>query len=171
MRSLELCSGTAAISNQLAIMGWKVFTLDLNKRWRADFICDVRGFTWKGEKLDLIWAAPPCREFSQTPWSNVLKPDMSILEGCLKVIRDAAPKFWVIENVRGAVKWFTPYLGYPRWINHPWYLWGDFPNIEYLKLQANKHTDIIRTSWKRARTPYKLAWAIGYHIEHDLPLL
>lgn len=84
-----------------------------------------------------IIANPPCIEFS-TARSNgkARNPDdgMFLVEHCLRIIEEAQPKFWVIENpARGVLK---DYLGEPVYKYEPWWygspwtkqtaLWGCF---------------------------------------------
>lgn len=93
-----------------------------------------------------IIANPPCTEFS-TARSNgkARKPKDGIflVEHCIRIIEEAKPKFWVIENpARGVLK---DYLGEPNFKYQPWEygspwtkhtgLWGEFniPDKKYTK--------------------------------------
>jgi len=101
---------------------------------------------WKIERalerteLDLVWASPPCREFSRaynapqavaeregsdyTPTNGLIAVERA------KAIIDALkPKYWVIENVAGSRKWLEPILGPPTQVIGPYVLWGNFPRI------------------------------------------
>lgn len=84
-----------------------------------------------------IIANPVCLEFS-TARSNgkARNPDagMAIVKECQRIIAEANPTFWVIENpARGRLK---DYLGEPRYKYEPWWygspwskqtaLWGNF---------------------------------------------
>ena len=55
---------------------------------------------------------------------------------CLRLIDQIRPRYWVIENVKGAVFWFKPHLGRPRYVCNPYYLWGFFPDIEHIRVKA-----------------------------------
>ena len=91
------------------------------------------------KNIDLIWASPPCLEFSNAyhaPKPRALRegktfvPDLSLLKNTLKIIDELNPKYWVIENVAGASKIFTETIGMkPRQIISPYFLWGNFPHI------------------------------------------
>lgn len=93
-----------------------------------------------------IIANPVCVEFS-TARSNgkARNPDegMKLVKECLRIIEQAQPKFWVIENpARGVL---SKYLGKPRFKYQPWHygspwtketaLWGKFfiPPQKYTK--------------------------------------
>jgi site-specific DNA-cytosine methylase len=87
--------------------------------------------------VDLIWASPPCRDFSRAfsaPGPVALRegrdfePDMTLVKAAKRIIDELQPKYWVIENVRGAIPHFEELLGKPRQIIHDrWILWGNFP--------------------------------------------
>ena len=92
-------------------------------------------------KIDLIWASPPCREFSsgysspKSTWCREhgiesYEPDMSLLEAAMEIIEKVKPKYWVIENVVGSIRYFAEYLGEPRQIIGPYVLWGNFPILD-----------------------------------------
>tara|TARA_R110001592_G_scaffold326587_1_gene607448 strand:- start:901 stop:1509 length:609 start_codon:yes stop_codon:yes gene_type:complete len=92
-------------------------------------------------KIDLIWASPPCREFSggfnspKSIWSREnglesYKPNMDLLLAAIEIIEKVKPKYWIIENVVGSIRYFEEYLGEPRQIIGPYVLWGNFPILD-----------------------------------------
>ena len=93
------------------------------------------------QKIDLIWASPPCREFSsgysspKSIWCREhgiesYKPNMDLLLAAIEIIEKVKPKYWVIENVVGSIRYFEEYLGEPRQIIGPYVLWGNFPMLD-----------------------------------------
>jgi len=84
-----------------------------------------------------VIANPPCTEFStaRSDGKARLNDDgMFLVNHCLRIIKEANPKFWVIENpATGRLKDF---LGKPKFVYQPWQfgspwtkataLWGDF---------------------------------------------
>lgn len=84
-----------------------------------------------------IIANPVCTEFSTANGfhkENDLEKGMFLVNHCLRIIKEASPKFWAIENpANGKLKEF---LGKPNLIYQPWEygspwtkktaLWGDF---------------------------------------------
>jgi len=92
-----------------------------------------------------IIANPPCTEFSTARSDGRAREGeegMWLVNECLRVIREAQPKWWVIENpARGTLK---NYLGEPRYKYEPWHygspwtkqtaLWGNFniPQKQYV---------------------------------------
>lgn len=97
------------------------------------------------ENVHGIIANPVCTEFSTARKNGKARnPDegMFLVEHCLRIIEEAKPKWWVIENpARGVLK---NYIGEPTYKYEPWWygsawtkqtaLWGEFnipPRIYY----------------------------------------
>jgi hypothetical protein len=90
---------------------------------------------------------------------------MELVEAAYRVIQEAAPRFWAIENTRGAVKWFRPLLGPPAWVSNPIFLWGNFPPLP--KLRLNMRKEKMSSTWaaERAKIPYEVSLALAISIE------
>ena len=137
-----------------------------------------------GEKMtiDCIWASPPCREFSggyNSPKSKASRelggldsyePDMSLLERALIIIDIVKPKYWIIENVKGSIKYFEQYLGKPRQIIGPYVLWGNFPYLDVdqstIKTKASK--DVHSGNPLRANIKAKVDIAISQALKNAI---
>ena len=162
---LDLCCGLKGASAAMQDRAWRVITLDIDPCFNPDIVADVRTWSWRGDKPDLIWASPPCDEFSREfmPWSRIgKKPDLSIVEGCKRIIGESNPRYWIIENTRGAVL----YLGKPAAVLYPYYLWGFFPVLPDCKPNF-PHKELLSSTMaaERARIPYKLSALIADAIE------
>jgi len=144
---LDLYAGLGGASEAfMNCPGWNVLRVDNNPLLSGVpniVIMDINNFTPIGhsEKIELIWASPPCTDFSggfSSPKSKASRtiglqnynPDMSLLEKAIEMIDIMKPKYWVIENVAGSIRYFEPYLGEPRQIIGPYVLWGNFPMID-----------------------------------------
>lgn len=128
----------------------------------------------------LMWFSPPCREFSNgfnAPRPKARRdgkefhPDLSIMLACKSIIDMVSPKYWVIENVRGACKDFEPYLGKPKMVVNGYVLWGNFPRFDIdassLPTKADEDvwsSDPLRAN-KKAKIPYDLADRLRIAIE------
>lgn len=121
--------------------------------------------------IDLMIFGPPCLEFSQAYSAPSVRqrregiipfPDLSLLERCVRMIEREKPRFWVIENVVGAIRYFQPYLGKPSQIVGPFVLWGNFPMIHTDLSGFSKYehdpgpTDPLRAN-HRAKWPMSLS--------------
>lgn len=128
MNVLDLFAGLGGWSRSFKEHGHQVETLDIGEHFNPTYCTSIVG--WHPTKqYDVILASPPCTEFSKAgmPWFQGINPDMTLLNETLRVIAEAKPKYWVIENVRGAVPFFTPILGKPKARFGSRYLWGEFP--------------------------------------------
>jgi len=164
--ALDLFCGTAGAT--AAFRGdpdWKVIGVDNDRRRAADVVADVR--TWRPPGLstvDFIWASPPCTEFSTMPPGRLeRRPSLELVFATLEIVRDLRPKFWIMENVRGAI----PFLGAPLQKLGPFCLWGYFPRIDE-PLSVRDHRKMVRdrpTAVARAAIPYDLSAAVHQAVE------
>jgi len=169
---LDLFSGLGGASAAMKDRDWQVMTVDIDPAFSPDVVADIKDYMrFAGLSFDLVWASPPCDEFSREymPWCKTgIDPSMKLIEAIVRVIEQANPRFWIIENTRGAVKWFEPLLGPPAWISFPIYLWGIFPPLEKMKLRMRKEKLSSTQAAERAKIPYKLSLAVALSIEGAL---
>ena len=138
--------------------------------------------------LELVWASPPCREFSDgfnSPVSKMRRneegfedfiPDLELLEKTLGLIEFLKPRYWVIENVIGAIKYFKPLVGAPTQIIGSQVLWGNFPYIHIPpgfkenKFDKDKGSSNPLRSNYRAIIPYEISAGLKKTIEEQRQL-
>ena len=127
---------------------WDVVRIESNiellgevpQTWFADITKIVEDGRWLSIKrpVELLWGSPPCRDFSQAYSAPAptakregreFEPDMSLLEAWLDLRDKLQPRYWVLENVVGAIKHFRPYVGEPSQIIGPFVLWSNIPEI------------------------------------------
>ena len=175
MLMLDLCCGLKGASAAMRDRGWQVVTLDIDPRFDPDIVADVREWSWQGEQPDLIWLSDPCTEFSREfmPWCKTGKaPDLSIVHGGLRAIQAAQPRYWARENVRGSASWVRPFLGEPREIHGPFFLWGNFPPIGRPRLNIRKKESMSSSrASERAKIPYAISEALAVAVESQMVLL
>lgn len=145
--------------------------MDNDPRFCCDVTADLRDWTWDGPRPDLIWLSDPCTEFAREsmPWSRTgAAPDLSIFFAGLRVIREARPRYWIRENVRGSVRFVRPYVGAPREIHFPFFLWGDFPALGTpLRRMKPKESYAGRQQAERAKIPAALSLAVAVAVEQQ----
>ena len=136
-------------------------------------------------KPDLIWASPTCTEFSEAYSApgpvarrNGLdfEPDMTLVFACQDLIDHIQPQYWVIENVKGAIKYFTPHLGEFSQRISAFYLWGLFPTIfmpdgwRHSKNDGDVHSGNPLRRNLRALVPWELSKAFYQAISEQTTL-
>ena len=105
MKILELFKGTGSFSKIAKKRGHQVFTVDIDKKFNPDLIKDIMELTVKdilslfGEP-DIIWASPPCTEYSHAKRRGVRKIEEAnkIVMKTIELIKQLEPKFWIMEN-------------------------------------------------------------------------
>jgi len=147
-RILDLYSGFGGASEAFVqAEGWEVVRIEnepLLEGVPSTHIMDARDFLDSDlvGYYDVIWASPPCLEFSRAflaPAPTAKRegreftPDLSLVECAKSVIACLEPKWWVIENVHGALNPLRPILGSPAAILGPFVLWGRIPPLNLSK--------------------------------------
>jgi len=175
MLMLDLFAGLGGASQAMRERGWDVVTVEINPEFQPDIVADLCTWSWDGPRPDLIWASPPCTEFAREfmPWSKTGKsPDMTLVMAALRIVSEAQPRFWVLENVRGAIRWFKPVLGAPRAIVGPFHLWGFFPELGRVDTSSWRKKESLPSSARaqRAKIPYELSLAMAMACERQATL-
>lgn len=166
---IDLCCGLKGASAAMRERAWEIITVDNDPRFNPTYLADVRDFSWTGPRPDLVWASPPCTEFSREsmPWTRRgITPDLSIVEACVRIARECNARFWLIENTRGAIKWLRPILGEAKYRMSPQFLWGCPPvgfQPEFVKLPKKRHG----TPELRAMVPWHISLALARSVEAD----
>lgn len=128
---LDLCGGTGSWSRP-----WKEAGYDVRVITLPDY--DVREFSYAGDPVFGILAAPPCTEFSVLNCKaenreRNFDAGMEIVRACLRIIAECHPKWWALENPRGHLRDFLgdPLMTFQPWeYGDPWTkatdIWGSF---------------------------------------------
>ena len=150
---LHLCADISSDSKPYRDAGYEVICVGKD--------IGVENFVTPKEVYGVI-ANPPCTEFSTARSdgrSRNPEVGMRLVKECQRIIEEANPKFWVIENpATGDLKKF---LGQPNYVYQPWWygspwtkrtaLWGKFnipkrvfwnwkyvPKIDELYIRPNR---------------------------------
>jgi len=203
-RMIDLCSGLGGASEAFVQAGWEVLRIDNNplmsgvphtkimdifefEEWIEEYhdtIMNSERGSWNHfNGPDLIWFSPPCLEFSMaysSPRSIAQRegkewdPSTEILECGMRIIELLKPKYFVIENVKGAIKYFEPLLGPPNQINQSYVLWGIFPGFVPpafpTKHEKDKRHSPIRANI-RAKVPIEISESLLKAIDWQKSIL
>lgn len=162
---LDLCGGTGAWSEPYRAAGYDVRLITLPNRDVRDYhVPDIDRGRIRG-----VLAAPPCTHFSVSGarwWaekdrSGVTTEAVDIVRACLRIVREASPAWWALENPVGRIARLIPELGEPALSFQPWefgdpwlkrtLLWGDF-TIPQRKRGACKPPYTTGKRWKVSLT-------------------
>lgn len=161
MMVVDLCAGTGGATAAFRDHGARVVTLDLDPRTRPDVVADIRYLPLRlgpdvGRPVELLWISPPCTEFSTARPGRPLRPSLDLHRAAMAAVRAIRPRWWIVENVRGAI----PHFGIPAQKIGPWCLWGYFPFIAVsLSMQMHRKSD-YHTAAQRGAIPYELSEAL-----------
>ena len=162
---------------------WEVHRFDNNPYFASiphtriiDIMCPTLT-TWADlfSNVDVMWFSPPCTEFSLARHPKIENPSMELVERSIEIIQACKPKYWVIENVRGAMQHFKPLLGIPRQVIGSYHLWGTFPHLSNVGDVPSKYendtwsSDPLRSN-RRAIIPAKISAALKQAVETQTQL-
>jgi len=97
---LELFSGTGSVGKVAELLGYSVVSLDLKDAKITTDILEWDYTKLDPDEIDIIWASPPCIEYSIAKTTGVRKIDYAnrIVKKTLEIINYFKPKYWFIEN-------------------------------------------------------------------------
>ena len=149
-------------------------------------IRDVHFYHPKGY-YDFMTFHPPCTEFSKANWRagkcKDRTPDMSIVEACFRIVKEAKPKFWMIENPQGCLRHFIgrpqytiKYGDFGHYCQKPTDLWGVLPYFQTMRLNSVVKGVHNVTAYSlgpgsastRSKLPYELSLVLCKAIENAM---
>lgn len=204
MRVIDLFSGLGGFSQAFLDRGHEVTRYDNDDKFREvpnTWIMDVQDLRFfEIDYADIILASPPCNCFSPMTighyWSDNIKPHLAerkqqmidLVKHTLKIIDEANPKYWILENPAGMLKHvignpdvLTWWAAWGHFSLKPTHLWGKFPPIEwrpkpkkgtYEGAKRGAKAGIQRTNLtpaERALVPYDFSLAVCLAAEGNSP--
>ena len=115
MRLLELFSGTGSIGNVFKEQGWEVVSLD--RDLPADIgtdimLWDYMNSAYPPKHFDVIWASPPCTEYSiaKTKGVRKLAAANAVVERTLEILNHFQPSIYFLENPQTGLLKNQPFM-------------------------------------------------------------
>ena len=134
---LVLGSGTGGVAKAFEVHPhWKIVRIDNNPRFlsvphtRTLDILDWMDWIDEIGPVELLWASPECTQFSLARGVMIEEPDLTVVKAIRDIIDYLKPRWYIVENVRGACPHFQPFFGQHRQRLGPFFLWGTFPWLD-----------------------------------------
>lgn len=170
-RMLDLFAGLGGASAAMRARGWEVVRVELDPAFGPEIVADLGG--WRAPRalrgVDLLWASPPCTEFSREamPWCRTGRPpSLELVRATLRIVEAVRPRFWCLENVRGAIPHLRPLLGPPIASSGPVFLWGRLPaGLTLPRVAPYKERLSSRRRAERSQIPYPISEAVALAVE------
>jgi site-specific DNA-cytosine methylase len=170
---IDLFCGYGGWARGFLDAGYRVIGFDIEPtcaaRYPGEFhlqdVSQLNGADLQGARV--IVASPPCTWFSLARAAGRdVGRGMVLVRKAKRVIDQANPDFWIIENVRGAYRAITSELGPPihRGVhNQAHWLWGKMPGTilpRVPKMNLGRGRKATR-AWEHSIIPYPLARAVA----------
>jgi hypothetical protein len=153
---LDLFSGSGSASRAALVRGWRVVRVDNAPGTARDVHADLE--TWEPSgSFDLVWASPPCTQLSTASRSRDVDAGLVLVRAALRIIREVAPRWWVLENVHGATQAIGSVIGPPVARHGSFYLWGVFPPFTAHVPRDKTKLSGRRRAERRAAIPWGIA--------------
>ena len=103
MKVLELFAGTQSVGKVARELGFEVVSLD--RDMEADIKTDIMDWDYtqlERKAFDIIWASPPCTEYSRAKTTGVrdIEGANKIVQQTLDILEYFEPKYWMLETRR-----------------------------------------------------------------------
>ncbi|MEM3193113.1 MAG: DNA cytosine methyltransferase [Candidatus Parvarchaeota archaeon] len=182
MKIVDLFCGTGGWVSAFPEGEYEIYGYDIEdfrEEYPGNFVrCDLMTCNSFPKDVLLVVASPPCTDFSKasmpSSWKSIAKhPDIpngiSLFRRAVEIINDIRPRYWIIENVRGAQK-FVGKASYRigsryMWTNVPYFYTGDYSDV-YGKtvLPPGPLRPVLRS-----RIPYSISESLYLFLKTNVP--
>jgi len=154
MKTLELFSGTQSFSKGIKRQHGDAVTVDILNKFKPTIQVNILEWDYKiyaPGYFDVIWASPPCTEYSKAKTRGVRDLELAdkLVTKSFEIIDYFKPKVWILENVGtgllvhrmetirpGLKSYFVDYCAYGKSYRKRTILWSNI-NLD-LKLCSGK---------------------------------
>ena len=143
MKVLELFSGTRSIGKCCDKLGWESVSVDLILP--ADHKVDIMDFDYKQydkDEFDIIWASPPCTEYSKAKTRGIrdIEGSNKIVIKTLEIINYFNCKWWFIENPQTSLLKHQSFMKDLKYVDGDYCMYG-LPYRKRTRFWTNKIFD------------------------------
>jgi len=187
LKGLDLYNGLGGWSDGMVSEGFVVLGVEINPEIAELYkypclVTDVRNLSgYMFSDFDVIVGSPPCRDFTilnDATWKVKKNPEhgLTMVYAFLRIVEEAKPKYWLMENVVGLEKYLKQKPRYSnvkltRYMKRSF--WGNFPPF-LIPLESGRGKQRETTGWdklakwKRARIPFPVASSLGRALKRGL---
>jgi len=145
MKVLELFSGTGSISNyceRYPDIYEPVISVDFDPQWNPTILTDIRKWNYSNydqDTFDIIWASPPCTEFSRAKTVGVrdLQSANDIVATTLEIIDYMKPKIYFIENPATGLLCDMNYMSHLPYVDVDYCMYSTFGYRKRTRIYTN----------------------------------
>ena len=103
MKVLELFKGTGSVGKICKKNGMEVISLDFNKKYNPDILCNILEWDYKvydKDYFNIVWASCDCTQYSKAKTKGIrdIEGANLLVLKTLEIIEYFNPKYWFIEN-------------------------------------------------------------------------
>lgn len=140
VRVLELFSGTRSVGKCCDALGWESISVDMILP--ANHQCDIMDFDYKQypkDDFDIVWASPPCTEYSKAKTRGVRKIDEAnkIVLKTIEIIDYFDCEYWFIENPQTGKLKDQPFMKDFKYVDGDYCMYG-LPYRKRTRFWTNK---------------------------------
>jgi len=145
IKVLELFSGTGSVGKCCKKIGWEVVSVDL--LLPADHKVDIMEFDYKQydkDEFDIVWASPPCTEYSIAKTQGERKIDEAnkIVLKTIEIINYFDCEYWFIENPQTGLLKNQSFMKDFKYVDGDYCMYG-LPYRKRTRFWTNKECELL----------------------------
>ena len=150
IKVLELFSGTGSIRKVCKSLGWKTISLDIVEN--VEHKVDILDFDYKQypeDYFDIVWASPPCTEYSKAKTRGVrdIEGANNIVLRTLEIIDYFSSTWWFIENPQTGKLKDQPFMYELPFVDCDYCMYGK-PYRKRTRIWTNRTLNLMKCNKK-----------------------